>query len=284
MLRYLFSQNLEILCKEILIKDQIVNTNTQPLYPLVSVVTATWNCANTIEDCLQSVAAQSWPHREHVVIDGGSQDGTLGLLELHRQQIGTLLSEPDKGIYDALNKGIARASGDVVGFLHADDLYAHDDALANVARAFEDSSVCAVYGDLQYVRKEDTSQVVRHWASCPFEPHILRKGWMPPHPTLYVRREWYERIGGFDINYRIAADYFSVLQLFSQPGFRAVHLPEVLVKMRVGGASNRSLKNIIRKSHEDYYALRRSNFGLLPAVMALGIKNLSKLGQFLGKH
>lgn len=261
-----------------------MNTNAQSPYPLISVVTATWNCANTIQDCLQSVAAQSWPHREHVVIDGGSQDGTVSLLELHRQQIGTLLIEPDKGIYDALNKGIARASGDVVGFLHADDLYAHNDALANVARAFEDSSVCAVYGDLQYVRKEDTSQVVRHWASCPFEPHILRKGWMPPHPTLYVRREWYERIGGFDINYRIAADYFSVLQLFSQPGFRAVHLPEVLVKMRVGGASNRSLKNIIRKSHEDYYALRRSKFGLLPAFMALGIKNFSKLGQFFGKN
>lgn len=262
----------------------ILNANTQTSFPLISVVTATWNCANTIEDCLHSMASQSWPHREHVVIDGGSQDGTVGLLELHRQQIGTLLSEPDKGIYDALNKGIALSSGDVVGFLHADDVYAHDDVLTNVAREFADSSVCAVYGDLQYVRKEDTSQVVRHWASCQFVPNILRRGWMPPHPTLFVRREWYERIGGFDINYRIAADYFSVLQLFNQPSFKAVHLPQVLVKMRVGGTSNRSLKNIIRKSQEDYYALRRSNFGLLSTFMALGIKNFSKLGQFLGKH
>ena len=164
----------------------------------------------------------------------------------------------------------------MVGFLHADDFYAHYDVLANVARVFEDSTVCAVYGDLQYVRKEDTSKVVRHWDSCPFEPNILRYGWMPPHPTLYVRREWYERIGRFEINYRIAADYFSVLQLFSQPGFKAVYIPEVLVKMRVGGISNRSVKNIIRKSCEDYDALRRSNFGLLPAFMALIVMNFSK--------
>lgn len=261
-----------------------MNSISSPKQPKISILTATWNCARTIEDCLHSVAAQTWPYREHVVIDGGSNDGTVPLLEKHRQQISSLISEPDKGIYDALNKGIARASGDVIGFLHADDLYANDDVLAMVARAFKDPSVSAVYGDLQYVRKEDTSQVVRHWVSCPFEPRILRQGWMPPHPTLYVRREWYERIGGFDINYRIAADYFSVLQLFSQSGFKAVHLPEVLVKMRLGGASNRSLKNIIRKSREDYDALRRSNLGLIPAVIALGMKNFSKVGQFLGKR
>jgi len=253
------------------------------MQPLISVVTATWNCVNTIDDCLRSVAAQTWPILEHVVIDGGSTDGTVQLLEKHHHQIGVFVSEPDKGIYDALNKGIARASGDVIGFLHADDLYAHSGVLATIARAFKDPSVCAVYGDLQYVRKDDTTQVVRHWASRPFAPPMLRQGWMPPHPTLYVRREWYECIGGFDTNYRIAADYFSVLQLFNQPGFKAVHIPEVLVNMRVGGASNRSLKNIIRKSREDYDALRRSNFGVLPAVMALGMKNFSKIGQFLAK-
>jgi len=219
-----------------------------------------------------------------VLIDGGSKDGTLAILELHRKQISTLLSESDTGIYDALNKGISCASGDVVGFLHSDDLYAHGDVLANVAREFEDPSVCAVYGDLQYVSKEDTSQVVRHWSSRTFGANSLRQGWMPPHPTLYVRREWYKLIGGFDINYRIAADYFSVLQLFSQPNFKAIHIPEVLVKMRVGGASNRSMKNIITKSREDYDALRRSNFGMFPALMALGLKNFSKFGQFVGKH
>jgi glycosyltransferase involved in cell wall biosynthesis len=254
-----------------------------PTHPTISiaVITATWNCAHTIEDCLKSVARQSWLAREHVVIDGGSTDGTVALLEQHRSQLSTLLSEPDQGIYDALNKGILASRSEVVGFLHADDFYAHTEVLAKIAEAFSDPSVCAVYGDLHYVQKEATSQVVRHWASCPFDPARLRQGWMPPHPTLYVRRQWYERIGGFDLRYRIAADYFSILQLFTQPDFKAVYLPDVLVKMRVGGASNRSLKNIVRKSREDYDALRRSGFSIVPAFAALAVKNLSKLKQFI---
>jgi glycosyltransferase len=135
-----------------------------------------------------------------------------------------------------------------------------------------------VYGDLQYVRKGDTSQVVRHWKSYPFSRRSLAWGWMPPHPTLYVRRGWYERIGGFDTRYRIAADYDCILRLFSQPDFKAVYLPHVLVKMRVGGVSNRSASNILRKSREDLDALRRSGVG---GFGALAWKNLSKVGQFL---
>jgi glycosyltransferase involved in cell wall biosynthesis len=246
----------------------------------ISVITATWNCEETIEDCLTAVASQSHPDIEHLVIDGASKDGTMSVLQAKREQLAVLLSEPDQGIYDALNKGLARSSGDVVGFLHADDIYAHADVLADVAKAFADPQVCAVYGDLQYVRQHDVTQLVRHWASSPFTPRLLAQGWMPPHPTLYVRREWYSRIGGFDVRYRIAADYFSILQLFSQPGFKAVHLPDVLVKMRLGGASNRSIKNMIRKSQEDFDALRRSGFGPVGACRALFMKNLSKLGQF----
>jgi glycosyltransferase len=246
----------------------------------ISIITATWNCQSTVADCLASVAGQTHPHIEHVVVDGASTDGTLGVLQSHRQQLAVLQSEPDRGIYDALNKGLALATGDVVGFLHADDLYAHADVLAHVAAAFEDPAVCAVYGDLQYVSKDDTDRVVRHWASTPFSPGRLAWGWMPPHPTLYVRREWYARIGGFDTRYRIAADYHSILQLFSQPGFKAVHLPEVLVKMRLGGASNRSLSAMVRKSREDWSALRRTGVGALGGVGALAWKNLSKVRQF----
>jgi len=244
----------------------------------ISIITATWNCAETVGDCLDSVAAQTWPDREHVVIDGASRDATVEVLESRRTQLSVLVSEPDRGIYDALNKGIARSSGDVIGFLHADDVYAGPDILARVAGAFADPSVAAVHGDLQYVRKDDTSQVVRHWKSSPCSRRRLRWGWMPPHPTLYVRREWYERIGGFDPRYRIAADYFSILQLFSQPGFNATYLPEVFVKMRLGGASNRSLANVVRKSREDLDALRRTGVG---GLGALAWKNLSKLRQFV---
>ena len=218
--------------------------------------------------------------REHIVVDGASTDGTIEVLHSHRNQLAVLQSEPDNGIYDALNKGLALASGDVVGFLHADDLYAHPDVLRRVAAAFTDPAVCAVYGDLQYVRQQDTSHVVRHWKSKPVTPNSLAWGWMPPHPTLYVRRDWYKRIGGFDTRYRIAADYLSVLQMFSQTDFKAMYLPEVLVKMRLGGASNRSLKAVLRKSAEDWRALRQVQVGAMGGAGALLWKNLSKLGQF----
>lgn len=218
---------------------------------------------------------------EHIVIDGASVDGTVEILHERRSSLACYVSEPDRGIYDALNKGILCSTGDVVGFLHADDLYAHAGVLTDVARAFEDPELCAVYGDLQYVMRTDVNQVVRHWVSAPFTSRCLASGWMPPHPTLYVRREWYERIGGFDTRYRIAADYFSILQLFSRPDFKAVYMPQVMVKMRLGGASNRSIKDIIRKSTEDYDALRRSGFSMFASGFALVSKNLSKVGQFL---
>lgn len=246
----------------------------------ISIISATWNCAETIRDCLESVSSQSYLEREHVVIDGASDDGTVDFLLGVREKLSYFVSEPDQGIYDALNKGIASSTGDVIGFLHADDLYAHTHVLRDVANAFSDPAVCAVYGDLQYVRKDDPAVVVRHWKSSEFTPSRLAWGWMPPHPTLYVRREWYDRIGGFDTGYRIAADYFSILRLFSQPGFKAVYLPEVMVQMRLGGASNRSLSNIIRKSREDLDALHRSKIGAFGGLGALLWKNASKLGQF----
>lgn len=247
----------------------------------ISVITATWNCAATIGDCLASVSSQTYLPREHVVIDGASQDGTLELLRAHQHGLSVLISEPDNGIYDALNKGLQRASGDIVGFLHADDIFATSDVLERVAELFRaDSSLAAVYGDLQYVRQADTTAVVRHWVSSPYSARRLAWGWMPPHPTLYVRKLWYEQIGGFDTRYRIAADYHSIIKLFSAPGFKAVYLPQVLVKMRMGGASNRSWGALLTKSREDWDVLRRTNVGALGGLGALFWKNFSKLRQF----
>ncbi|KGE03799.1 Glycosyl transferase, family 2 [Pseudohaliea rubra DSM 19751] len=240
-------------------------------------VTATWNCRHTIADCIASVQAQREVAVDHVVIDGASTDGTREWLAARAGEFGTFSSEPDDGIYDALNRGIAGARGEVVGFLHADDLFAHDRVLARVAEAFEDPAVQGVYGDLCYVEQQDTSRVVRYWQAGAFSRAKLARGWMPPHPTLYLRRSCYERLGGFDIGYRIAADYHSILRLFSEPGFRVVYLPEVLVNMRVGGASNRSLRNIVRKSREDYRALRETGVG---GAGTLALKNLGKVGQF----
>ena len=246
----------------------------------ISIITATWNCAETLPDCLDSVAHQNYANREHLIVDGASTDGTIDVVNQHIDQIAMFKSEPDKGIYDALNKGIEMATGDVVGFLHADDLYASEDALSKIAKVFEDPTVCGVYGDLEYVTQHDTSKVIRRWQSNSFKQGDLGWGWMPAHPTLYVRRNWYSKIGGFDISYRIAADYLSILKLFTQPGFNTKYIPDVMVTMRLGGASNNSIKAIIKKSKEDWRALRSCDFSVPSALRAIAWKNLSKLSQF----
>jgi glycosyltransferase involved in cell wall biosynthesis len=243
----------------------------------ISVITATFNCAGTVREALGSVAAQRYDSVEHLVIDGASTDGTWDAIQAHGLDRLVAISEPDLGIYDALNKGIARSSGDVIGFLHADDLFASPDVLSWVAEAFADPAIDAVYGDLQYVRSDDTQRVVRHWRSEPFAPELLARGWMPPHPTLYLRRAMYERLGGYDAAFRIAADYEFILRLFSRPGLHAVYIPRVMVKMRMGGLSNRSLRHMLRKSTEDWRALRRHHIG---GIFTMVRKNLSKVGQF----
>lgn len=242
----------------------------------ISIITATRNCVGTVAECLASVAGQTYPHREHIVIDGASRDGTLEVLETWRAQLAVLVSEPDRGSYDALNKGIARASGEVVGLLNADDLYAGPGVLARIAAAFADPSVAAVYGDLVYVNQADTGRVIRYWRAGPYHPRRLARGWMPPHPTLYLRRDLYERHGGFGLGYRIAADYDLMLRVLSRINGQVVYLPEVLVRMRLGGTSNRS-RNLLQKSCEDYQILRRNRIGGLGTLL---LKNVQKLPQF----
>jgi glycosyltransferase len=244
----------------------------------ISVITAVYNRVSTIGEALDSVRAQTWPDVEHVVIDGASTDGTLELLQTRRNEFAVLISEPDKGIYDALNKGIARAAGDVVGLMHSDDLYADENVLADVAAAFADPQIDAVYGDLDYVAQGDTSKVIRRWRSGEYSPALLSRGWMPPHPTLYLRRTVVDRWGAFDASYRIAADYDAILRYFGRGGIRPAYIPRVLVRMRVGGESNRSVARILRKSKEDYTALRKNQVG---GFVTLARKNFSKVGQFL---
>lgn len=245
----------------------------------ISVITATFNRVDTVAQALASVQAQTWPQVEHIVIDGASTDGTLQVIEAQRDRLAVLVSEPDGGIYDALNKGFALASGDVVGLMHSDDFYAHEQVLARVAQAFADQGVDGVYGDLDYVAKADPKRIIRRWRSGSYQREKLAHGWMPPHPTLFLRRSVIEQWGGFDTSFRIAADYDSMLRYLARGQIRLAYIPEVLVKMRVGGESNRSLSRILRKSREDYMALRRNNVGGLGALLW---KNLSKLPQFFG--
>lgn len=246
----------------------------------LSVITAVYNREDTVAQAISSVAAQSYSDVEHVIIDGASTDGTLDAVQSLARPGMRVISEPDRGIYDALNKGIRNATGDVVGLMHSDDFFAHDRVLEKVAMAFASTGAEAVYGDLDYVAAEDTSKVIRHWRSGEFTPQVLARGWMPPHPTLFVRREAMMRLGLYNTDYRISADYEAILRWFGKGGLSLTYIPEVLVKMRVGGESNRSLGRIIQKSHEDYRALRTNGVG---GIQALAWKNLSKLPQFIKK-
>lgn len=247
---------------------------------LISVVTAVFNRAATVAEAMASVQAQTHAEREHVIQDGGSTDGTLEAVRAAADDRTHVHSEADGGLYDAINRGIERARGEVIGLMHSDDAFAAPDILSDVAAAFADPEVDAVYGDLDYVAAQDTGRVIRRWRSGEFTRKRLEAGWMPPHPTLYLRRRVLDRHGLYDPGYRIAADYDAVLRWFGQPGFRAVYIPRVFVKMRVGGASNASLGRILRKSREDYRALRRNRVG---GIGALARKNVSKLTQFIAR-
>jgi glycosyltransferase len=176
-----------------------------------------------------------------------------------------------------LNKGIALADGEVIGLLHTDDLFARECVLAQVADALGSGNTDGVYGDLEYVARDRPSRVIRYWRAGAYSPELLRKGWMPPHPTLFLRRDVFEKHGSYDISFRIAADYEAILRWLTRAELRLAYIPEVLVRMRVGGESNRSLGRIIRKSREDLRALRRHGIGGRGVLLA---KNLSKLSQF----
>lgn len=246
----------------------------------ISVITATYNCGKTLRTTLESMASQTHSDIEHLIMDGDSKDDTLDLVRGWIAHPLTLESGRDKGIYDALNKGIAKASGEVVGFLHADDVLQDERVLEKIARAFEDPAVQVVYGDLVYVAPDDLSKVIRTWHAGDFHVRRLRNGWMPPHPTFYARRSLYERLGGFDLQYRIASDYDNMLRLLSGGdgcGIKTAYVPEVLVRMRTGGISNRSLRNILRKSREDVAIARRNGVG---GWTTIARKNLSKISQF----
>jgi glycosyltransferase len=244
----------------------------------ISIITVAYNSAETLADTLRSVAIQTHADVEHIVVDGASTDATLAIARSHGQAIATLISEPDSGIYDAMNKGIARATGELIGFLNADDMLAHQGVLAAIADAASASGADAVYGDLVYVDKTHVDRVIRRWRSGRFSRSGLKLGWMPPHPTLYVRSAQLARVGLFDSKLRIAADYDFILRYFSRPGVRAAYLPQVLVRMRAGGASNHSLKALLRKSQEDLRVLRRNRVG---GIGTLICKILRKLPQFV---
>jgi glycosyltransferase involved in cell wall biosynthesis len=246
----------------------------------ITVITVCFNSAASIADTLASVVAQTYPTIEHIVIDGESTDDTVNIVRDRGKHVARLISEPDRGIYDAMNKGIRISSGEVIGFINSDDFLASPDVIAKVARAFGDPSIDACYGDLCYVKPDDVASVVRYWRSSAFSPGLFLRGWCPPHPTLYVRRRVYERFGEFDLRYRIAADAELMMRFLEVHRINALYLPEVLVHMRIGGITNRSVGNVMRQNLEIWRALK--DHGLRPSVSSfVAGKLLSRGKQFL---
>jgi glycosyltransferase involved in cell wall biosynthesis len=243
----------------------------------ISVITVAFNNGTYIEDCIKSVLGQTYKNIEYIVVDGGSTDETLEIIKKYRDKISRWTSGPDNGIYDAMNKGIEMATGDVIGFLNSDDFYADGGVVEKVAETFTSYGVQSVYGDLVYVNRNN-NRTIRYWKAGEYRQGSVKWGWMPPHPTFFVRKEIYERYGCFNTNLKIAADYELILRFLGKRKITTYYVSRVLIKMRIGGNSNKNIKNIVRKSIEDYKALKIN--GLRSGVFALLYKNLSKIPQF----
>ncbi len=248
---------------------------------IISIITATYNSANTVRDTLQSVKNQSYPHIEHVVIDGASKDNTLKIVGEY-PSVSQVISEPDKGIYDAMNKGIRLVSGDIIGILNSDDFYNHPEVIANIAQCFQDHpDIEAVYADLVFVDEKDTSQIKRTWLAGKYKKKNFLFGWMPPHPTFFVKKEVYEQYGIFNTQLKSAADYELMLRFLFKHDVQVAYLPDIIIRMRIGGQSTASLKNRLQANKEDRAAWQINH--LQPKFYTTYLKPLRKLNQFLIK-
>ena len=244
---------------------------------LVSIITATYNSAATLRDCLQSVAMQSYAPIEHIIIDGASKDDSLSIAQSFAH-IAQVHSEKDQGIYDAMNKGIAPATGDIIGILNSDDFYVDERVIQDIVTVFENSNCDVVYADLQYVDRERTDKIIRTWKSGTMQQHSFLYGWMPPHPTVFVRRKVYEQYGAFNLSLKSAADYEFMLRVLYKEKCPVAYLPKTIVKMRDGGQSNQSIKHRIFANREDKKAWALN--GLQPYFFTLLLKPARKLIQY----
>jgi glycosyltransferase involved in cell wall biosynthesis len=251
------------------------------LKPKVSIITVCYNSSSTIEDTIQSVLSQTYDNIEYLIIDGKSTDNTLELITKYNTKISQIISEKDNGFYDAINKGIGLVSGDIVAILNSDDLYQDENVIADIVEHFENENLDACYADLVYVEGEDTSKVVRNWRSGNYKEGMFLQGWMPPHPTFFVKKEVYQQYGLFDLSLTSAADYEIMLRFIHKNKIVLGYLPRVTVRMRVGGMSNSSLINRIRANREDKKAWKMN--ALKPRFYTLIFKPLSKIGQYFKK-
>lgn len=230
----------------------------------ISIVTVTYNSAITIQDCIKSVNEQSYSDIEHILIDGASTDNTLNLIKSKAKRSPIIISEPDKGIYDAMNKGLALATGEIIGVLNSDDFYLDGNVISNVVQIFNKNKVDAVHGELFYVKQNDTDEIVRHWKTGDYYPGAFQNGWHPAHPTLYLKKEVYEKYGYFNLDFKLAADFELMCRLFEKHNISSYYLQRPLIKMRLGGATSKNFKNVITQNIECYKAFKVNGIPVSP--------------------
>ncbi len=247
----------------------------------VSIITCVFNRESTILDSICSVESQTYPLIEHILIDGASTDATLEIIKNHLNPKMKFVSEPDFGIYDAINKGILKSTGDVVGLLHSDDIYASHSVIAEVAREFSNPELDVVYGDAAFFRHGNAEKIHRHYRSDRFSPQMLSSGWMPAHTALFVRRRVFEKYGLYKTSYKIAADMDFVARIFKLGNIKSKYISKVLVNMRTGGVSTGGLKNTILLNREVLRALREN--GIKTNIFKVLSKYLLKIGEFIGR-
>jgi glycosyltransferase involved in cell wall biosynthesis len=258
-------------------KTEIIETQNKNIK--VSIITSSFNSGTTIADTINSVNKQTYQNIEHIFIDGKSADDSVEQIEKLSTRENIVTSEKDKGIYDAMNKGVTIATGDIVGILNSDDFYADEKVIADVVKLFENSNADAVYADLDYVEEADTNKIVRKWRSGNYKHGNFKWGWMPPHPTLFLRKEIYTKYGNFNLELKSAADYEIMLRFIHKHKIKLAYLPRVTVKMRLGGLSNSSIKHRIFANNEDRKAWKINN--LKPYFFTLYLKPLRKIFQYI---
>jgi len=245
----------------------------------VSLITIAYNSAETIEDTIKSIVAQDYSNIEYIIIDGGSTDNTLSIVDKFKDSITTIISEPDKGIYDAMNKGVQNATGDIVGILNSDDIYADNKVVSRIVEAIGNKD--SIYADLVYVDRDNTDKVTRYWKSGKYRMGIFKKGWMPPHPTFFIKKSCYDQYGIYNLQLKSAADYELMLRMLHKHNISVAYLPEVITKMRIGGQSNATLLNRLKANKEDKLAWIIND--LKPGPLTLIIKPVRKINQFFKK-
>jgi len=246
----------------------------------ISIITVCYNSAATIEFAINSVLSQTYPAIEYIIIDGGSCDDTIDIIKSFGKSIATVVSEPDNGIYDAMNKGIRSATGDVIGILNSDDLYADNNVINDVMKCFlNDPDLDILYGDLVYVKKKDLTKVVRKWKSKTYYKNFFEDANVPPHPALFLRSCVYQKEGLFDLKYKLAADYEFMLRIFKKHNLKSKYLNRLIVRMRLGGATNKNFKNIFNGNKEILKAWENS--GLKVPITLIPLRIIKRLTQFL---